>query len=420
MAMEVKRIRDLVNCGTIKVHDSAKGFTIRDLVEGYTNNDDGSTTDSVFGFNGRLNIRPSYQRNSVYSPEKRNAVIQTILDGCPLNTMYWVDKEDGTYEVLDGQQRILAICNYVIGNYAVQSDRFPASAPTQDFPNLQMNLADIANEVLDYELDIYICKGTPSEKLKWFHRINTCGEPLNDQELRNSSYTGAWLSDAKARFSSKTGRGVTLADINPNNGKSEPLLSGAWNRQEYLQTALRWAANAEGKDIEEYMLEHRGDHNASELWQYFSQVIEWVRSKFAAYNSALKGMDWGNIYEQYKAGMLNGNIICESSDVINEKIAELVADDEVTAGMKGIYQYVITGNGKYLSLRQFDPKTILAVYEKQHHHCPYCEKEGNTQEYALKEMHPDHIKPWSKGGKTVEENCQMLCARHNEAKGNRW
>ena len=283
MAMTVRRISDLVKAGLIPVKDPAKGFTIRDLVEGYIrDSDDGSTTDSVFGYDGKLNIRPSYQRNSVYNREKQNDVIVTVLEECPLNVIYWVDKEDGTYEVLDGQQRILSICKYLAGEFAVSADCFPTDIP-QDFPNLLANMPDIAERVLDYQPDIYVCKGTPSEKLKWFKRINKSGEPLNPQELRNSSYTGQWLSDAKARFSSAKGRGVNLADINPNNHKEEPLLKGSWNRQEYLQTALVWASRHEGftgdNAVEEYMLKHRGDKDASALWQYFSQVIEWVRGK---------------------------------------------------------------------------------------------------------------------------------------------
>lgn len=424
MSMTVKRISDLVKTGQISVKDPTKGFTIRDLVEGYMKDgDDGSTTDSVFGFNGKLNIRPSYQRNSVYNEKKRDAVIETILDECPLNTIYWVDKEDGTYEVLDGQQRILSICKYLAGEFAVSAECFPTNIP-QDFPNLQTNMTDIAEMVLDYQPDIYICKGTPSEKLKWFRRINTSGEPLNDQELRNSSYTGAWLSDAKARFSSANGRGVRLADVNPNNNKPEPLLSGSWNRQDYLETAIAWAARSEGytgdNALEQYMLKHRGDADASALWQYFSKVLEWVRSKFVSYNTALKGFDWGAIYEEYHKGTYNGNVIAKSGIEINDRIVELIADDEVTAKMKGIYQYIIYGDGKYLSIRQFEEKIARSVYEKQHHHCVYCEQEGSLKEYAFKEMHADHIKPWSKGGKTVEENCQMLCSHHNETKGNRW
>ena len=121
--MKVRRLRDILN----------KPFTIKDLVSGYTNNDDGVTTDSVLGYNGKLNIRPSYQRNNVYSDEKNQAVIRTILDECPIGIMYWVDLGNGKYEVLDGQQRILAICNYVIGNYSVKSNKFPSSVPQQDF-----------------------------------------------------------------------------------------------------------------------------------------------------------------------------------------------------------------------------------------------------------------------------------------------
>lgn len=416
MTMEVKRIRDVIG----------RPFTVRDLTDGYlANMDDGSTTDSIFGYGGRLNIRPSFQRNSVYNDQKRDAVIQTILNKCPLNTMYWVDKEDGTYECLDGQQRTLAICKYIAGEFSVFSPRFPGDLP-QDFNNLSQNLQNIAEQILDYELDIYVCRGTPEEKMLWFHTINTAGEPLNEQELRNSSYTGPWLTDAKSRFSVATGRGVKLADTNPDNDRDEPLLNGSWNRQEYLETALRWAGNAfckdakDGKYIEKYMLDHQNNADASELWQYFSTVLEWVRSKFTAYNAALKGMDWGAIYEAYKNGDLDNNIISKSAIEINEAIAELVADDEVTAKMKGIYQYVIFGKPKYLSLRQFEEKTARKIYEKQHHQCPYCLQEGNRKEYAFKEMHADHIMPWSKGGKTVEENCQMLCSVHNESKGSKW
>lgn len=424
MSMDVKRIRELIESGYIKVHNPDKGFTVRDLCEGYTGNDDGYTMDKVFGFGGKLNIRPSYQRNSVYNDEKRDAVIRTVLDSCPLNVIYFVDKEDGSFEILDGQQRCLALCNYLAGNYSVESEKFPKSAPQQDFPNLQMNLTDLANQILDYELDIYVCRGTPSEKLKWFHVINTSGEPLNEQELRNSSYTGKWLASAKGYFSSSKGRGVALADTNPNNNKQEPLLTGAWNRQQYLETAIKWAGEQKQLSIEEYMLNYRGYEDASELWQTFSKIVEWVRGKFITYNSALKSFDWGEIYYNYHkdniGGDYAGNIITKSALEINDEIIRLTNDDELECTMKGIYQYIITGNGKYLSVRQFDEKTARKIYEKQNHHCPDCLKEGNTREYAFKEMHADHIKPWSKGGKTEEDNCQMLCALHNTTKGNKW
>ena len=310
-----------------------------------------------------------------------------------------------------------------MGNYSVKSNKFPISVPQQDFPNLQMNLTDLAEKILDYELDIYVCEGTASEKMKWFHVINTAGEPLNEQELRNSAYTGSWLSDAKQRFSTKTGRGVVLADENPNNDEFEPLLNGNWNRQEYLETAIKWAMlNDKGNtnSIEEYMLKHQGDADASELWQKFSAILEWVRSKFVSYNQTLKGMDWGAIYKEYQEGNLDKNIIKSSATTINEKIAELVLDDEVTANLKGIYQYIIYGDANHLQLRTFDDKIKKQKYEEQSHHCVFCMDEGNNREYAYSELAGDHITPWSLGGKTTLDNCQLLCKKHNSSKGNNY
>ena len=67
----------------------------------------------MIGYDGRLNIRPKYQREFVYKDKQRDAVIETVRKNFPLNVMYWVKNEDNTYEVLDGQQRTISICEYV-------------------------------------------------------------------------------------------------------------------------------------------------------------------------------------------------------------------------------------------------------------------------------------------------------------------
>ena len=113
------------------------------------------------------------------------------------------------------------------------------------------------------------------------------------------------------------------------------------------------------------------------------------------------------------------NIISKTADEIETEIQKLIGDEDVET-VKGIYEYIISGEEKHLSLRQFDDKTKRKVYEAQNHKCPYCEKSvgGHTYpngktEYEYKEMEGDHIIPWSKGGKTEESNCQMLCKWHN-------
>ena len=158
---------------------------IRDIVNGYINNDE----DGVVGYDGKLNIRPKYQREFIYNDKQQQEVIRTVLKNFPLNVMYWCINKDGTYELLDGQQRTLSICEYISGNFSVDGKYFYTLQDNQQ------------NDILDYPLMIYICEGDNSEKLDWFEVINVQGEKLTPQELRNAIYTGEWLSDCKKYFS---------------------------------------------------------------------------------------------------------------------------------------------------------------------------------------------------------------------------
>jgi len=167
---------------------------VRDLFNGYENLD----YDGVTGYGGLLDIRPKFQREFIYKMPQRRAVIRTILDGFPLNTMYWsthTDSETGEtlYELLDGQQRTMSFCEYVEGEFSVEIDGYP-----KNFDNLSV---DDQTKILDYELMIYHCEGREDEKLRWFEVINIAGETLKPQELRNAIYTGPWLTDAKRYFS---------------------------------------------------------------------------------------------------------------------------------------------------------------------------------------------------------------------------
>ncbi len=118
----------------------------------------------------------------------------------PLNTLYWSQNDDETLEVLDGQQRIISICNYVDGRFSVDEKYFHSLTEIEQ------------NQILDYRLMVYFCEGTEREKLDWFQIINIAGEVLTPQELRNAVYTGSWLSDAKRYFSKSNCPAVNLAD----------------------------------------------------------------------------------------------------------------------------------------------------------------------------------------------------------------
>ena len=94
----------------IELHE----IPIREVASGYIDNQESG----VVGYNGLLNIRPAYQREFIYKDDKRNAVIDTVRKNFPLNVMYWVRTKQGTYEVLDGQQRTISICSYINKEYS--------------------------------------------------------------------------------------------------------------------------------------------------------------------------------------------------------------------------------------------------------------------------------------------------------------
>ena len=355
-------------------------ITVRQVADGYLD----TAEEGVVGYGGLLDIRPKYQREFVYDDKKRNAVIETIRKGFPLNVMYWVVTDDETYEVMDGQQRTISFCQYVNGDFSVSVDGHPMA-----FHNLSKTLQD---QILDYTLMVYFCSGTDQEKLDWFRIVNIAGERLTDQELRNAVYTGPWLSHAKTIFSKTNCAAYLLA---------HQYVSGHPIRQEYLQTAISWLS---GGKIEQYMSAHQHDPNANELWAYLQAAVAWVQLTFTTYRSEMKGVDWGSLYNQFKGGLYD-------TGRLEDEIRALMIDDDVTK-KKGIYPYVLTRDEKYLSIRQFTEAQRRAAYERQGGICPKCGKH-----HELDGMEADHITPWSRGGKTSAENCQMLCLEDNRRKG---
>lgn len=352
-----------------------KKIKIRDVYDGYVNNDE----EGVVGYGGKLNIRPKYQREFVYDDKKRNEVINTIRKNFPLNVMYWVKNGEDSYELLDGQQRTISFCEYIASHFSINDIPFHTLTSDQQ------------EQILDYDLFIYICEGTDSEKLDWFKIINIAGEKLTDQELRNAIYTGEWLTDAKKHFS-KTGC--------PAYRMANDYMNGSCIRQDYLETALEWISEGH---VEKYMADHQLDTNANELWLYFTSVINWVQTIFPTYRKEMKGIKWGYYYNRYKETPFD-------TKKLEDTVVKLMQDDEVT-NKKGIYEYLLDGDERHLSIRAFTQNQKREAYERQHGKCPNCD--GH---FEIDEMEADHITPWHAGGKTIPENCQMLCKECNRRK----
>jgi hypothetical protein len=368
--------------------------TVAQLAEGF---DEDVVTGKVVAFGGKLILSPEYQREFIYGRKQSQAVIETIINGAPLNNMYWFKNEDGTFECGDGRQRSQSICQFVHNKWTVNF-----RGNNLNFRNLPR---DIKERILNYQLQIYEVNGTHSDKLHWFRTTNIPGSPLTEQELRNSIFTGTWLTAAKEYFS-KMGEGAA--------NRYGYLTGGVANRQEILEIALSWITGDEER-IEDYMAEHQHDKDAEELKNYFKTVCGWAEqiigddtvSSRVKLGKSKKGEDWGSLYRKYH------DTFIINREEIDKKLKELKLDDEVNEKPNGFYPYIISGNPQFLFQRQFSKAMKEKKFIEQNGKCAIC-----GCPITLGGCEADHIIPWSDGGKTVYANLQVTCKDCNSRKSN--
>ena len=381
-----------------------KTYTVGEVCDGFVYNElEGK---GLYGLGGRLTIQPEYQRNYIYADGKKDvAVVQSALHRYPLGVLYFNKVEENRFEVLDGQQRITSLGRFVTGKLSIIDDN--------DIPQYFSSLSqELQKRILETPLLVYECEGTEDEIRKWFETVNIAGVPLNRQELLNAVYSGEFVTLAKQEFSNSQ---------NANVQKWSAYVSGAVNRQDYLERALQWVSF---DDVKGYMSQHRHDQNIDELKRYFNTVIDWIGTVFTDVEGEMRGLEWGRLYETYHTTPYNPK-------ELSEQVHRLYGDPYVK-NRKGIFEYVLGGckDERFLDIRIFDEATKRAVYKRQtaeaitkgESNCPLCalgHEANRTKIWKQTEMDADHVSAWSKGGATTIGNCQMLCKTHNRAKGNR-
>jgi len=381
-------------------------YTVKQICDGFSYNElEGK---GLYGLSGKLTIQPEYQRNYIYADGKRDvAVITSLLKGYPLGLIYFNKPTEETLEVLDGQQRITSFGRFITGKFAIKDE----NGMEQYFSGLAK---DKQEKILSSEILVYECEGTETEIKEWFKTINTVGVPLNDQELLNAVYSGPFTTLGKAEFSNSQ---------NANIAKWGAYVSGSALRQDFWERALEWVSGGK-ENIGGYMSNHRNDTNINEVKTYFNTVIDWVSSVFRDVEAEMRGLEWGRLYEEYHSKPY-------SPDEVSKRVQALYADGYVK-NRRGIFEFVLGGSvdTRLLDVRIFDKPVAQSAYKSQtseaeaigKSNCPICAQghEANqTKVWKFEEMDADHVSPWSKGGATSPENCQMLCKTHNRMKGNR-
>jgi hypothetical protein len=392
-----------------------KKLTIKEFVEGYVNNEN-EEVGGVATMNGKVIIRPKYQRSYIRANDtawKRN-LVNSILNGYPISLFYFGDNENGTFDMIDGQQRSITICDFINHGFNIVYNN-----KTYFFENLPQ---DIKEKIYSYQLRVNVCIGSQSAKLKWFEIINQPISELTKQELRNATYSSDWLEKLKKHFSAPTS-GIIKEVTDKSNRyaavryKENPLIE----RQQILEMALDWASynefpQIENKDkrIEEYMAKHQRDSEITEV-DFYHKVIDWIWATFLDLEDnvhssrkvdgtphSMANVNWGRLYHLYHANKYD-------TKYISKRLGELLDDNDIVK-KHGIYEYLLSGEKDecYLQIRAFSGVQKSQMYSYQGGIDPI-----DGKHYSLKDMETHHIKAWRSGGKTEIGNCILLAKRNH-------
>lgn len=263
---------------------------------------------------GELFINPDFQRLFRWEPGQKSKLIESILLGIPLPPIFVYEKEDSTWELIDGLQRISTILEFM-GLLKNPDGRLrPPSfmTATKYLPSLnntvwekaeaisELPLADQVELDKAYQLAIRrarlgveILKRPSDSKTKYdlFQRLNAGGTPANAQELRNCIMI--MISEAYFNFVK------TLADLD----SFRTVLAASDDqieRQRHMEYASRFLVQTEmpydGKlDVEDYIdegviqLASNGLSEASD--QRFRKTFDLLKEAFG--ENALRRLDQG-------------------------------------------------------------------------------------------------------------------------------
>lgn len=140
---------------------------------------------------GAIDVTPQFQRRERWDAKRQSALVESFVLNIPVPPVYLSEDEYGMYSVIDGKQQITAITQFIGNEFPLRGlERFPGLSGLR-FDELPSPIRN-ALTVRPYVQAITILnQSSKTIKYEVFHRLNSGGEPLNAQEIRNVLFRGA-------------------------------------------------------------------------------------------------------------------------------------------------------------------------------------------------------------------------------------
>ncbi len=395
---------------------------------------------------GELALQPNYQRNYVATDLIASKLIESILLDVPIPVVYLAEEQDGSYSVIDGQQRLTSFLSFLEG-------KFPDNRPfklsgLKVLPELNRKLftdldPELQKKIRSTTIHSIIIKKESNSDIKFeiFERLNTGSTKLNEDEIRNTVYRGKYI-DLLAELSENQGFHVL---VRKDNFKKRMIYRGmilrffALSEKSYLnyKSSMKQFSNKELRDNRDLSQSKEKEYKAR-----FEHCLDLVKLVYGemAFRRYMPGENgeagkWGDsqinmaLYDLQMVGFVNysKNDVLAKADLIREGLLDLMINNQQfrelliwqtsdTDKLKKRFRIYmdmlesIIGDPSY-SQRNFSFSVKQDLFNAK----PYCAISGQ-QILAIEDSEVDHIIPYSKGGKTEINNAQLVLRYFNRAK----
>ncbi|WP_337062445.1 GmrSD restriction endonuclease domain-containing protein [Kineococcus sp. G2] len=413
---------------------------------------------------GYVVTNPPYQRRPFWDRKKKAALIESVYLGLPLPLVYLADatKEiDGESvkirEVVDGQQRLTSLRDFYEGKLTIPEDSIIEDLRGKKFIELRPSLKQVFKEFKLSTATIPL--HAKADKFELFRRLNQQSTVLSDQELRNAAHHGEYLTHIKTAAESFKDQ-LRVSDGDFRRMKDVEYLTRllAFERKGYIafpNKKLNKFLNEEmifgknEKDTERTRRLNRVKKGIDRSIKVFGDLRfrpyripevgyhgEWARTV----NRALMEAQVYALLDHAQYGFADAGsfdtALNDRRDHLLDAVRRLHSynerfNDAIQRGTTGTpnvtyrFERYIAAVAWALDTveegrkrRFFSPQQKQNLWDALETDSPVCVQCGNPLTFADCEV--DHIKPWSQGGETVEDNGQLLHIACNRSKGAQW
>jgi hypothetical protein len=421
-----------IEVGQRKIIWQAKDFSIREFLT--MKND------------GELTLQPQYQRNYVATDLIASKLIESIILDVPIPVVYLAEEQDGSYSVIDGQQRLTSFLSFLEGKFP-DTRHFKLSG-LKVLPELNRKLfidldTELQKKIRSTTIHSIIIKkeSNPDIKFEIFERLNTGSTKLNEDEIRNTVYRGSYIELLSELSENHVFHGLVRKD----NFKKRMIYRGMILRFFALSEKSYLNYKASMKQFSNKELRDNRDLSSIKVKEYklrFEHCLDLVKVVFGdmAFRRYMPGNEnesgkWADtqinmaLYDIQMVGFVNysKNEVLAKADLIREGLLDLMINNQkfneqliwqtsnTDVLKKRFRTYMdmleaIIGDPVY-SQRNFS----FSVKEELFRENPFCAISGQKI-LAIEDSEVDHIIPYSKGGKTEKNNAQLVLRYFNRAK----